>query len=213
MPKTENAIDRKTKQNWQKEYATIIFPKTGYALSRPGAHFNPDAYTHGGISIQELMIPMVVARMVPREEEILMLDAIAGPLELVEGEDAEFRMRVLRVAPKAGKSAELRVDVEASYSREPDQRQLPRQVLYVPPLGSEVVVRFRPDTAEATTEERQKQLMERILTITASYSEARRCFRKSQTRRFVVRLNPEQVIRRVPSHLGNILGLTPKGLK
>jgi hypothetical protein len=213
MPKTENAVDRRTKQSWQKSYATVIFPKTGYALSRPGSHFNPDAYTHGGVSIQELIIPMVASRVVPREEEMLTLDAIAGPQELVEGEDAEFRMRLLRVAPKSAKPTELRVDIEASYSREPDRWPVPRQVLYVPPLGSEVVVRFRPDPEEATAEERQNQMMERLLTITASYSEARRTFRKSQTRRFTVRLNTEQVIRRVPSHLGNILGLTPKSMK
>lgn len=49
--------------------------------------------------------------------------------------------------------------------------------------------------------------------MTVSYRDGRRTVRNSQTCRFSVRLNPEQIVRRVPAHLGNILGLTPKSMR
>jgi hypothetical protein len=213
MPATETVTDRKTKQSWQKTFSTVIFPKTGYALSRPGANFNPDAYSHGGISIQELMIPMVVLRVKPREEGPLIMDQITGPVETVEGEEATFILRLARPAQGVAKLEELRVDVEAMYSHEPDQRPLPHQVVYVGAKGGAVTYRFVPDPNDATDEERKSGAMERTLTITLSYRDGRRTARKSRIHRFTVRLNSEQVIRRVPSHLGNILGLTPKSMR
>ena len=213
MPETENAYDRRSRQNWQKQYATIIFPKTGYALSRPNSHFNPDAFTHGGISIQELMIPMVALRVKPIEEGLLALDSISGPKEVVEGEEIEFRMRINRTAHGSSKREELRVDIEATYSRDPSERPLSPQVLYISSQGTEVVYRFRPDPNDATDEERRQGTMERTLTISVNYREGRRTRRKSRTHRFTVRLNPERIVRRVPTHLGNILGLTPKSMR
>lgn len=56
---------------------------------------------------------------------------------------------------------ELRVEVEAVYSPEPDRFPLPQQVFYVPMHGTEVVYRFRPDPVGATEEERRRGVMER----------------------------------------------------
>jgi len=79
--------------------------------------------------------------------------------------------------------------------------------------GAEVVYRFKPNPDDATVEERASGLMERTLAVTVTYRDGRRKVRKSRTHRFGVRLNSEQVIRRVPAHLGNILGLTPKTMR
>jgi len=211
MPATAMAIDKATRQTWQKYFSSIIFPKTGYAFSRPNSKFNPDAYSHGGISIQELMIPMVILRVKPPEKGLLIVNAISGPTEAVEGEEVEFRIRLSRTGQD--QCGEMRVDLEAAYSREPDQRSLPHQILYVSAQGAEAVYRFQLDHPDATEEERRKGAMERTLTIAISCREGRRIYRELQTHRFIVRLNSEQVIRRVPSHLGNILGLTPKSMK
>ena len=48
---------------------------------------------------------------------------------------------------------------------------------------------------------------------TALYRADRRTFRKSRSHGFVLRMNPEQVVRRVPAHLGKILGLAPKRMR
>ncbi|RJP35074.1 MAG: PglZ domain-containing protein [Candidatus Omnitrophota bacterium] len=211
MPDSETVKDRNTKQNWQKQYASIVFPKTGYALMRPNAHFNPDAYSHGGISIQELMIPMIVLRVKSMEAGLITLDPISGPSEVPEGEEIEFRMRINRSGKSKG--GEIRVDTKAAYSREPDKKPLPSQVLYISSKGTEVAYRFKPDVDEATEEERKNGWMNRTFTITVSYRDGRRTVTKSQTHIFAVQLNSEQIVRRIPSNLGNILGLTPKNMR
>jgi hypothetical protein len=208
MPDSEIVKDKGTNQNWQKEYASIVFPKTGYALMRPNAHFNPDAYSHGGISIQELMIPMIVLRVKPVEEGLISLDSIVGLNEVLEGEEIEFKMQVNRRGKS--KTGELRVDVKAGYSREPEKKPLPAQVLYVSSKGVEVVYRFRPDVKEATDDERKQGTMKRTLIISVSYRDGGRIASKSQAHQFTVQLNSEQIVRRVPANLGNILGLTQK---
>lgn len=213
MPSEEQRTIKKTGQVFYKEYKSIVFPKVGYSFSRKGSHYNPDAYSHGGISVQELMIPMVVLKVKEQEEGLILLGAITGPNEAVEREEVEFRLVLSRTDKETDRGEEIRVDVGATYSREPEERPLPNQVLYVPTKGTEVVYRFRPDPQDATVDERKQGIMERTLTITVSYREGTRAHRKSRTHRFSVRLNPDQVIRRVPAHLGNILGLTPKSMR
>ena len=213
MPLEEKRTIKKTGNVFHKEYNTIVFPKIGYSFSRKGMHYNPDAYSHGGISIQELMIPMVVLKVKEQEEGLIFLKEIHGPKETVEGEEVEFVCPLIRVDKDTKKVDEMRFDVSASYSREPDDRPLPSQVMYVPPKGTDIIYRFRPDPNDATTEERKQGAMERILTINVTYKEGLRIYRKSRTHKFTVRLNPGQVVRRVPANLGNILGLTPKSMR
>ncbi len=111
------------------------------------------------------------------------------------------------------KDEEVRADVDATWSFEPGSKPLPRQVLYVSSQGAEAIIRFRPDPHDAKVEERKEGVMERTLTVTISYREGYRISRKIQSRKFTVRLNSEQIVRRIPPSLGNILGLTPKSMR
>ena len=212
MPSEEDAYDKKTNRKWAKEYSSVIFPKVGYSFARtgPGSHFNPDAYSHGGISIQELMVPMACLKVRDKDEGILTLGEIIAPAEVVEGQDISIRLPInlSRIS-----ETDLRVDVEADCSGGGERRSLSGQVLYVNAQGVEALYSFRPDPADATDDERQGGSMIRTLTMTVSYREGRQAIRNSRTHRFSVRLNSEQIIRRVPAHLGNILGLTPKSMR
>jgi PglZ domain len=210
--RTETRTTRKTGDVFHKEYEAVVFPRVGFSFSRQGSHYNPDAYTHGGISLQELMIPMVALRVKPRDEGLLLVEPIIGPKEVVEGEEVEFRTPVIRTALGNALPEDLRIEVEATYSRDPDRFPLARQVLYLSSQGSEAVNLFRPNPDDATDEERREGYMKRTLTVTVSWREGRRLVRKAQTHHFAVRLNSEQVIRRV-GNLGNILGLTPKSMR
>lgn len=212
MPKKETTTDRVSGLPRTKEYRAIAFPRVGYSFSRRGSPYHPSAYSHGGISLQEMLIPMAVLRVKPREDSILTLGSIAGPDEVIEGQELEFRLRLTPNSRGGTLSEPLRVDVEAAYSLDPERFSLPQQVLYVPSQGAEVVYRFMPPREDATDEELRQGRMERWLTITASYRDGRRVSRKIQTHRFAVQLNLDRVIRRVPTNLGNILGLMPKNM-
>lgn len=195
-----------------KQYRAIVFPATGFSFKRQGAPYRPDAYTHGGISLQELIIPMVVLRVKSREDGLLSLGPIVGPDEVIEGEEATFTMAVRRGGAAPGDTGgELRIEVEASYAADRTRFPLPGQVIYLPAQGVEVAYRFRPDPEDATTDERRAGLMRRTLIITAATRGGRHATRKSQSVEFEVRLNTDRVIRRV-GNLGSILGLVPKKL-
>ena len=223
MPASETHYDRRSRSTVTKHYASLVFPKTGFALARPNAPFDPDAFTHGGISIQELTIPMVVLKVKTRREGLLVLGTIAGPRDVVEGEEVAFRLQLSRDVHSG--TDDLRVDVEARIGAvQPadlaaeenavaeNMDALPAQVLFVPPGGTEIVYRFRPATEQATSVERRTGELQRYLTITVSYRDGRRTVRQTQTVEFTVRLNAEKIIRRV-GNLGAILGLTPKGMR
>lgn len=212
MPKKETKVDRKTGKTTQKEYSAIVFPKVGYAFRRPAAHFNPDAYSHGGISIQEMMIPMVVLKVRSHDEGLLRIEDIIGPIEVVEGEEIEFKLRLDRAAARTLLDEDLRVDVEATYSREPESKSLPHQVVYVATKGADILFKFVPQSDEATSEERRNGTMERTFTVTVSYHDGKRLSRQVRTKKFSVQLNSEKIIRRV-GNLGSILGLTPKSMR
>jgi hypothetical protein len=147
------------------------------------------------------------------------MDQIVGPRELGEGEEVEFRVRLNRASSASPAPDELRIDLEAvvtaarPVAEETETAMtLPRQVIYVPPQGCDVVFRYRFDPVNANNKERKAGTLERTLTLTASYREGRKMHRKSRTQRFTVRLNSERIIRRV-GNLGNILGLTPRSMR
>lgn len=213
MPVNEDREDRKTGQTLHKIYKCIAFPKPGFSFSRTGSPFRPDAWSHGGISIQEMMIPMVVMKIRTEDTGIFSLEPIQGPGETVEGESVEFTMRI---RPKPGiikPGDELRLETESLYSKNEIQHNLPDQVLYISEKGEDAVCIFTPDSAQALPEERKQGMMERILTIKVSCREGGKMFTRSETLPFRVKLNSDRIVRRVPSHLGNILGLTPKSMR
>jgi len=211
MPDTGEAYDRVAKQGWEKKFESIIFPKTGYALARPQANFNPDAFSHGGISIQEMLVPMLAMRVKTPEEGLLVLGPIAGPTELIEGEEGEFKMLV-QIAD-ACKHKELRIEAQAVYQNKESTPSLPSLMQYISASGTDVAFRFVPCAADASDEERKVGTMERTLRISVTYHEAQRMVRKTRSIRFSVHLDSEKIVRRVPAHLGKILGLTPRSTR
>ena len=198
--------------SYTREYRAVAFPRVGYAFSRPGSPFDPDAHSHGGISLQEMLIPMAVLRVKAPDQGIISLGSIIGPTEVVEGQEAEFRLRLARGAPSGGSDEDLRVEVDATYARDPERFSLPRQIVYVPTQGTDVVLRFKPDPADATDDERRRGRLERTLIIAVCYREGHRTVRKSMRARFAMVLNTEKIVRRV-GNLGAIMGLTPKGMR
>jgi len=211
MPDTGEVYDRATKQSWEKRFESIIFPKTGYALARPRANFNPDAFSHGGISIQEMLIPMLAMRVKTPEEGLLVIGPIAGPTELIEGEEAEFKMLV-RLADSC-KHKELRIEAQAVYQHKESTPALPSLVQYISASEGDVSFRFVPYAADASDEERKTGTMERTLRFSVTYHEAQRMVRKTRSILFSVHLDSEKIVRRVPAHLGKILGLTPRSTR
>ncbi len=211
IPTTETA--RNQLLNWDKQYASVIFPRPGCALSRPEARFDPPAFSHGGISVQELMIPMVVMRVREKENATLILGKIEGPEEVVEGQEAEFSLSIKRAGRALNRGDEIKVDIEASYCLAPDKGKLPQKFTYLTTQEKTISYRFLPDPSDATDEERRQGSMSRTLKMSVTCPMKGSYRRKSKTHSFTIRLDSERITRRVPPRLGKILGLTPKSMK
>lgn len=212
MPVQEKKVVKKTGATIVKRYGAVAFPRVGYSFGRKGFHYKPGAFSHGGISIQEMMIPMVVLRVRPPEEGLIALDAIEGPEEILEGVAAQFSMHVNCLVPPAKMLEELRLDISASYGTEPGGVMLPDQVKYLSSAGTDIRYSFIPEPDEASAEERKQGMMRRKLTITVSYKEGKKSVKVSREFEFAVRLNPDRLVRRY-GNLGGILGLTPKTMR
>jgi hypothetical protein len=214
LPDKEDAWDKKNNISWEKQFASVIFPKTGFALARPKANFNPDAYSHGGISLQEMLVPMLAMRVKSADDGLFSLGVIQGPNKLIEGEAATFRLLVTLAA--SCREREIRLESQASYHAFGNGKtdgQPPVQVQYITHPGGEIVVSFVPDPNDASDDERRRGIMSRTCRISVVYHAQRGPVRKSQSVEFSVNLNSEKIVRRVPPSLGKLLGMVPKGMK
>jgi hypothetical protein len=199
-----------TKKNGQivnKEYHAVVFPRNGCSFSRPEHKYNPDAYSHGGISMQELFVPMAVLRVKAQDQGIVVIEKIDVPAEIVEGELLTARIHIRAT------QEDLRVDVETSWSNEPDSVVLPGQVHYLKSGVQTLLLTFRPDATLATEAERKIGTMTRTIGVTVHFRDGRKTVRRTRREQFSVRLNIERIVRRVPPALGNVLGMTPKGMR
>ncbi|MBN2531850.1 MAG: PglZ domain-containing protein [Spirochaetales bacterium] len=213
MPIKDTRFNKNRSQSIKKEYASIIFPKTGYSLKRPKPyHYNPDAYSHGGISLQEMMVPMVVMQVKSGEEGIFSLSRIEGPSEILEGEQAEYRMHISCLGKSIDK--DIRITVEGHWGSGMNQKVLDPHILYISEKGINISYKIKPEPEDLSDEERKSEKIERNLTMSIHYKLNGKSFRKSQTIRFNIRINPERLQRRgISSRLGNILGLKPKTMR
>jgi len=211
LPVKEKKVDKSSGNVWYQQYASVIFPKTGYAFSRQGSPFRPDAYSHGGISLQEMFIPMIVLRQKSSEDSLFSLGEFEGQFELTEGEEAEFHIQVNFTATV--KEDDIRLRTFFTYKK--DQYASPQlQTYYFNRLGGKIELRFTPDTSDATDDERRDGIMKRDGLINVDYYDttSERTIRKSRMHTFTVNLSTERVIRRVPQNLGKLLGMKPKGM-
>lgn len=211
IPKREEISDRRGNNKVEKAYRSVVFPSVGYAFSRPDSPFNPDAYSHGGISIQELLIPVAVLEVKKPDKGLISFEFVKTPEMLEEDEEALFRVKFNYVPPSVVLGEDLRVDLEARYSLDPQKLPLRPNLIFLSPWGKqEVDFRFTLDSEEITSEERGSGIATRNFILVISYREGNRKIRKTLSCEFTIRANPERIVRRV-GKLGSILGLTPRG--
>lgn len=184
--------------------ATLVFPRPGCALVRPKAPFNPSAFSHGGVSLQEMFVPMAVMRVRPAEAELFSLGPIEGVFDLHEGERASFSLAIKLADGLKGSGASFRV--EASYRGDGDAVALPPQTRRP---GEAIGLSFTPDTAQATQKERAHGLMMRHLIVVVELRVNGVAARKTQVADFSVSIT-QKCAREVDRHLAKILGLAPR---
>ncbi|NLW30911.1 MAG: hypothetical protein GXY77_05575 [Fibrobacter sp.] len=140
---------------------------------------------------------------------MLNIGNLEGQDEILEGEEVFFSVELNGTDKNYG---DIRVEIDGQWGFE-DNERLQQQVIYVGKDKKTVDFRFVPDTTRTSKEDRAKGIFTCELSVTISYRHDGKLVRRNKSRLFNVRLNSERIIRRVPTHLGAILGLTPKNMR
>lgn len=212
LKRTEFIRERNTGSAKEKTYSTIIFPKVGFALARPEKNFTPDAYSHGGITLEEMLIPMFVFRSRHREDRLIQIDEVSGSNVIVEGQEQkpEYSITIRNISSA---EEEFRVDVQASYSIGADYYYMPSRSRFLTAKSEDMITfSIELDTTNIGEEERRRGKLECRITISITYTYHGKSFIRSRYKDFIIHLNSEKLIRRAPTSLGSILGLKPKGM-
>jgi hypothetical protein len=175
-------------------------------LKRHQGQHDPDRYTHGGLSMAECLVPMVVLgpKGVARPPfGHSKLDIEGNP---VEGENLEL---ILVVTAKA--SAPMEAEILFQLAADIDDLPARKEVF----SGGDQTFRIRwvPKVDQATPDEQKHGKIVRTVTVVASYHWQGRTVRSGVSDTVEIKLDSSRIRRRLDSRLDSIMGLVPKGLR
>ena len=191
----------------------VLFPRPGFTLRRRKGRHAPDRYTHGGLSLAECMVPMVV--MGPRREEkpILHIESVQQAGSVSEGEELELEITIV---PMQMALPDMTITLTFSRDEIPTRREVFHGV------RTTYNVRWTPQLGEITDDDRRQGVVEQPVTVILSYRNLvfgknqvsqGEIIRLSKTTDVRIKLDPPRLRRRVDSKLDLLMGKVPKGLK
>jgi len=210
----EEATNKETGGKVLKTYASLVFPRAGFAFGRPGNHFSPEAFTHGGVSLQEMIVPMMVLRVRETSELALQMSEVVCPGSVLEGQAIGVSMHVsLGVAKKDAErdvtvTGEYRLLTEGGASLGDVTTVSSRRYL-VGEDGVDVQIQFIPNVDSVPVDIRTGGVVLADLRIEARYGEDRTEVRRTTAKSVRIVLDAGRLERR-DTGLGKVLGLMPK---
>jgi hypothetical protein len=206
LPSHETRVDYHHNSH-EKTISDVIFPRSQYAFARPNSRFEPDAWSHGGISLQEMIIPMVALKIRESDAETLNID-LGKNSEFNETQEIVFLIK-LQAKGKSLADA-IRLDLEAIVNGRNDRTAVGSKVVLLKPWQEqEITFNYKFDSAQVSEEERATGEIIRQLTVTAKYNFGKKQYTKTETKEFKIHINAGRIVRRVGG-LGNIIGLSPR---
>ncbi len=182
-------------------FSTVLFPRPGYTLQRPSGPHAPDRYTHGGLSLAECLVPMVV--MGRRQEQ--QLAAALGRVRQA-GSVSEGEPLALEITVQATQIGLSDLPISLSFSRP----EIPgRRELFSGPSATYSVA-WTPALGELSDAERAAGLAVLPVTVILGYSQAGQPVRLSQTVDVRVKLDPNRLRRRLDSKMDLLMGKMPR---
>ena len=182
---------------------SILFPRPGYFFQRAGSRYEPDRYSHGGLSMAECFIPMVVMAAPKTDHGALTLESIQQVGSVSEGEPLEIEITV-----RAQKQLDA-LTIGLSFS----QREIPdRKEIFT---GTERIyhVQWNPSLNEISDEDRDRGFVQISVTAILTYRLKDQTHRASRTTDVRVKLDPTRLRRRIDSKLDLMMGKLPKDIK
>ncbi|MBP9040959.1 MAG: PglZ domain-containing protein [Anaerolineaceae bacterium] len=183
---------------------SVLFPRPGYNFRRAAYKHTPDRYSHGGLSLAECMVPMVVMGRRRQDQGVLTLEDVQQIGSMNENEPLEIAIKV--------RSNQMIFDGLALTLSFSTSEITDRKEFFI---GIEKVyqVQWKPKLNDITEEERNQGFLEIPVTVILTYAYKDQSFRQSKTADLRIRLDTNRLRRRIDSRLDLLMGKTPKELK
>jgi hypothetical protein len=183
---------------------SVVFPRPSYTLKRPSGRHDPDRYTHGGLSLAECMVPMIV--MGPKQgiQPLLRIERFVQTGSVREGEVLTLE---LTLAPM--RIGETDRALTLSFSRD----EIPARREILPGSETTYTIPWTPKLDAIGEAERQTGEVRLPVTAIISYSEEGQTVRLSRSVDVRIKLDTNRLRRRVDSKLDLLMGKVPKGLQ
>jgi len=187
-----------------KHFKHLIFPRPDMSLKRPQGRHAPDPYNHGGLSLAECMVPMVVMGPKPSATPALTFTSFTQRERAREGEEV-----TLEIGLRASGTDALTKTITLNFS----QIDLPERREFFPGKPTTYRVRWRPSLGEITDAQRQAGEVVLPVTVIVSYREQDQTVRLSRSVDVTIKLETTRLRRRIDSKLNLLMGKVPKGLQ
>jgi hypothetical protein len=182
----------------------LLFPRPGVTFKRPRSRHDPDRYSHGGLSLAECLVPMVVMGPRPQRQPWLALADVAQVGSVSENEPLTLALTI-----KANRPGLEEISLTLSFSHEEiavrrelfNGREAAYTVQWTPRLG---------DIGDAARQQGEVTLP---VTVIVAYQQGPETVRLSRSVDVRVKLDPSRLRRRLDSKLDMLMGKVPKGLK
>jgi hypothetical protein len=182
----------------------ILFPRPGYTLKRPRSRHDPDRYTHGGLSLAECLVPMVVMGPKGEKRPWLHLEKVEQVGSVSENEPLTL---AITISPTRIALEEISLTLSFSHTEIPLRREL------FTGQTSTYTVQWTPRLGEISPAEREQGEVVIPVTAIVSYQQGKETIRLTQSVNVRIKFDPGRLRRRIDSKLDLLMGKVPKGLK
>jgi hypothetical protein len=196
--------DKTGKANWS--FNHILFPRPGLTLRRHQGRHDPERYTHGGLSLAECMIPLIVLGPKVKFEPPFDLVSIRFEGVLAEGQPLDI---LLTARAKTPVKEELLFQLQVEAGLDDIQ---PRKEVFTG-TEHEYRVRWTPKLDNPTPDEQKAGKVVKQVTAIASYLWKNRRVRTTIHDSVEIQLDTTRIRRRLDSKLDSIMGMVPAGLR
>jgi len=182
----------------------MLFPRPGYTLQREKGHRDPDPYTHGGLSMAECMVPVIVMGPRQAEQSALQIESIQQVGSVSEGEGLELEVTIAATRAKLPDTG-----IALTFSRE----DIPARREVFHGERTRYSIRWTPKLGDLPEESRREGVLVLPVTVILTYRQDRQPIRLSKTIDVRIKLDPARLRRRVDSKLDLLMGKVPNGLQ
>lgn len=183
----------------------LLFPRPGYSFHRPKWGHKPDPYTHGGISLAECLVPMVVMGPRQKVKPLLIIKSLRQVGAISEGEELSLEIVV-------ASSQLMPPDIAITFTFSRDD--IPTRIeTFSGKNTNTYTARWKPTLDNISDEIRQQGYVQQLITVIMLYRQEDDTIRVSNNIEVRIKLDPAKLHRRVDSKLDLLMGKIPKGLQ